>query len=330
MFIVLPMGVDYRARRYPVVTFTLMGICTAVYLVELICDFTYGFLPVTVWMRQNLWLTPDDAHWWTYITSLFVHAGFGHLAGNMIYLFLFGACVEDIIGRLRFTIFYFLCGLASTLTYIISVHGREIAHIPLGGASGAISGCIGGFLLLLMKRKINFRWFIYLWVRVWNGEFLLPAWLVISFWFLENLFYMILSLSRHHRGGGTAFAAHVGGTVFGMLIMVFEKIRLKRAGDDYAEEEIYEPIATMRPMAAVVAGPPVRQRVEQKRVFIVGEKETIHLLADGVQTGPFKNSVVQQRLVDGEIPADALYWQEGMADWRPVEELRAAAQASSE
>src|SRR5215469_15694875 len=114
MFFLLPVGVDYRARRYPVVTFTLMGLCVLVYLVTLGFQLGKGE-GVTEWVLAHLWLVPAASHWWTYLTSLFVHEGFFHLAGNMVYLFLFGACVEDVIGRPKFITFYLVCGLASEL-----------------------------------------------------------------------------------------------------------------------------------------------------------------------------------------------------------------------
>src|SRR5438128_2130775 len=101
MFILLPVGMNYQTQRAPVVTFTLMGMNILVYLVSL------GFLlgqgsDSAIWMHQHLWLIPADSTWYTYLTSMFVHAGFFHLLGNMLYLFLFGCCVEDMIGRWRF------------------------------------------------------------------------------------------------------------------------------------------------------------------------------------------------------------------------------------
>src|SRR5271163_2814163 len=157
MFIILPVGVDYGARRYPVVTFTLMGLCTAVYLVTLGFASQYGKAAYE-WSFLHLWLIPDNAVWWTYLTSMFVHGGFFHLLGNMIFLFLFGSCVEDIIGRLRFTVFYLVCGLVAEFAYIGMIPDHFASAIPMGGASGAISGCIGGFMLLLLRTHIDFKW----------------------------------------------------------------------------------------------------------------------------------------------------------------------------
>src|SRR5579864_1544505 len=128
MFFLLPVGVDYRARRYPVVTFTLMGICTAIYLLTLGCRLAKG-PEVTEWVVRNFWLIPSESHWWAYLISLFVHEGFFHLAGNMVYLFLFGSCVEDVIGRPRFVAFYLLCGLVSELSHIGIAAGHFSSEI---------------------------------------------------------------------------------------------------------------------------------------------------------------------------------------------------------
>src|SRR5580765_4305622 len=198
MFFVLPVGVDYRAQRYPMVTFTLMGLNTLIYLVELVF---YLFAlehgthhEVEEWVQQHFWLIPNQSAWYTYITTLFVHAGIFHLAGNMIYLYLFGACVEDILGRWQFVVYYLVGGLAADFGYIANVPEHFASDIPLGGASGAISACLGGFILLLPKTKINFRWFFWL-LRPFTGEFWLPAWLVLSFWFLEDLAAAIMTHS---------------------------------------------------------------------------------------------------------------------------------------
>src|SRR5262245_32926958 len=107
---IIPVGVDYQTRRYPMVTFTLMGLNVAVYLLTLYFWFQDRSIDVETveafkersleyWWQQHFWLIPNKSMVHTFLTSLFVHAGFWHLAGNMIYLFLFGSCVEDTIGR---------------------------------------------------------------------------------------------------------------------------------------------------------------------------------------------------------------------------------------
>src|SRR5215469_9017444 len=99
MFFFLPIGVSYRAQRYPVVTFTIMGLCTLIYLMQFMWEILGDDREVQEWVYQYLWLTPNKSYWWTYLTSMFVHGGFLHIFGNMIYLFLFGSCVEDLMGR---------------------------------------------------------------------------------------------------------------------------------------------------------------------------------------------------------------------------------------
>src|SRR5260370_542794 len=98
MFIVLPVGMNYQTQRAPIVTFTLMSLNTLVYLISLGFASSKGS-DATIWIHEHLWLIPEDSTWFTFLTSMFVHAGFFHLLGNMLYLFLFGCCVEDMIGR---------------------------------------------------------------------------------------------------------------------------------------------------------------------------------------------------------------------------------------
>ena len=108
MFFLLPVAVDYRARRYPVVTFTLLGINVALYLVSLLI-FLGGNQDAP--LVYHLGLIPEEGTWFTWVTSLFVHGGLFHVAGNMIYLYLFGACVEDLLGRWQYCLFYLGGGL---------------------------------------------------------------------------------------------------------------------------------------------------------------------------------------------------------------------------
>jgi len=300
MFLVIPAGVDYSARRYPIVTFTLIGTNTLIWLATLIAFFqTHG--DSDEWILNHLWLKPSESVWYTYITSLFVHAGFLHLLGNMIYLFLFGSCVEDIIGRWAFIAFYLLGGLAADFSHIAVTPEHFASDMPLGGASGAVSACIGGFLLLLHRTKIEFRWVVFVF-RVLTGVFWLPAWLVISFWFLKDLFFAIVSATTEESGGGVAFAAHVGGVLAGLAMIGTYKgyLRLRPPVEEAGEDE-----------EGVIVQPIVASQ----------EPATIYLCEGTTQSGPFTQAQVTQMLALGAISVETLYWEEGMAEWRVIAEL---------
>lgn len=321
MFLILPTGVDYRTRRYPVVTFTIIGLCTLLWLLQLVLRLAKG-PEVDDWFLEHLWYTPAISHWWTHLTWIFVHEGFFHLAGNMIYLFLFGSCVEDTIGRPRFIALFLLTGLGSELVHVAATPGHFASEIPLGGASGAISGCIGAFLLLMAKSKIEFKYLLFIFFRLFSGEFFLPAWLVISGWFLMDLLQMILS----GPNAGVAFGAHVGGTLSGIVLMLAQKAFPNRLPlVEESEEEAASVGAVVQPVAAVVRPTePRRYRVgaTAQSVEQPVEQPTIYLHLAGVQSGPFTVTQIGQMFVSGEFSPETLYWREGMADWRGVEELR--------
>src|SRR5882724_3588652 len=227
MFIAIPVGTNYRTERYPVVTLSLIGINTLVWLVSLICEISTPGASQD-WVMENLWLIPAQSYVWTYFTSMFVHAGFFHLLGNMIFLFLFGSCVEDMIGRLWYTIFYLLGGLVAELAYITMSPAHFSSIIPMGGASGAISACLGMYLLLRANADIEFKYFFWIFVYIRAGEFEIPAWVAITGWFLKDLFFAVLGMFLPHTGGGVAFGAHVGGLLGGLGLIALYKWKLRR------------------------------------------------------------------------------------------------------
>ncbi len=297
---IIPVGVDYQAKRYPTVTFTLMGLNVAVYLLTLFFWFKdqsiqaetldeFRKSSMEYWWQQHFWLIPDKSMLHTYVTSLFVHAGFFHLLGNMIYLFLFGSCVEDIIGRWQYLLFYLLGGLFADFTHIAFTPDHFSSAIALGGASGAISACMGAFLILLPEREIEFKYLF--WFRA--GEFSLAAWLVMSFYFLSDLLWAVLAF-KGVSNGNTAFGAHVGGFAAGLLFAVAYKAMNK--------------LAENRPRTA-------------QPVYVPIEPAVILIWENGVQIGPFTRSQVLQMVALGSVGPEAVFWQEGMADWQPVLDL---------
>ncbi|HLH52578.1 MAG TPA: rhomboid family intramembrane serine protease, partial [Verrucomicrobiae bacterium] len=224
------------------------------------------------------------------------------------------------IGRPRFIAFYLMCGLASEFTYIAMAPGHFTSEIPLGGASGAISGCIGAFLLLFLRTKIEFKWVIFFFFRLWSGEFFMPAWLVISFWFLKDFAGMVVSMTTSETGGGVAFAAHVGGTLCGLGLMAVQKALLKMPSLDEETEEEVEAQPVPQPLIRP-AREPIRVQLNAVRARVI-DPAAIYLFQANAQTGPFTSAQVQDMFRQGGIPLDALYWQEGMDDWRSAEELR--------
>lgn len=277
MFIAIPVGMNYRTERYPVVTLSLIGINTLVYLVSLVCFFSTNGTS-DEWIYSHLWLVPADCTWCACLTSMFVHAGILHLAGNMIFLFLFGSCVEDMIGRLRFAIFYLLGGLLAEFCYIAMSPEHFNSPLPMGGASGAISACMGMYLLLRTEAKIEFKyffWFLLVYARA--GEFEVPAWMAIGFWFLKDLLFAVLGMLSHNSGGGVAFGAHVGGLLGGVALLGMYQwlVRFPALKIEH-REPIIDPVTllarTPRPQAVTAAA---------------GETPTIYLHDGAQQTGPF-------------------------------------------
>lgn len=162
-FFIIPVSVEYKARRMPAVTFSLMGINTAVHLVMMILFFANETANERAY--ELFALIPNESTWYTYLTYNFLHADIFHLLGNMMYLFLFGSCVEDILGRGKFIAFYLLTGIVAGCAHVFVAHP---SIIPMVGASGAISGCLGAFVLLLHNRQIEFKYVFLFFFRLFT------------------------------------------------------------------------------------------------------------------------------------------------------------------
>jgi membrane associated rhomboid family serine protease len=293
-FILLPVGVNYQTNRLPIVTFSLMALNVLVYLISLVLEINVGE-DAEYWIIENLWLIPAYSSWPAYLTTMFVHAGFFHLLGNMLYLFLFGACVEDVIGRWKFLLFYLLGGVAAAFGHIAAIPDHFASEIPLGGASGAVTACIAGFLILFSKLEIDFRYFGFFLFRVFVGEFSLAAWVVISFWFAKDLFFATLDFTSKHSGGGVAFAAHVGGFLAGLAMIGIYRLLPKSADSEPDETDVAPwptaPAPVMRPQRFAAPAPT--------------ETPTIFISEAGVESGPFTYEQVREMLALGSISADA-------------------------
>jgi membrane associated rhomboid family serine protease len=201
----LPIGDDNSSERtYPVVTVALIALNVLFFFVEL----SGGEQFISEWaFTPSRFLANPSSQWPTLFTSMFMHAGWLHLGGNMLYLWIFGDNVEDRLGHATFAIFYFLCGIAATFAQLLVSPG---SHIPNLGASGAIAGVLGSYLLLFPQGR----------VRVLLGQRLtqMPALIVIGFWIVLQLFSGIGSVANAADTGGVAYMAHIGGFVAGCLL----------------------------------------------------------------------------------------------------------------
>jgi membrane associated rhomboid family serine protease len=156
--------------------------------------------------------------WATVFTSMFLHGGWMHLLGNMLFLWVFGNNIEDSTGRWRFIVFYVACGLAAGLTQAFL---EPRSRLPMVGASGAISGVMGAYIVLHPRARVHLLIFL----GIWATTIRVPAYLMLGYWFLLQLLGGLPGLGKEL--GGTAFLAHVGGFVAGVvLIMVFRNQRL--------------------------------------------------------------------------------------------------------
>ena len=179
--------------------------------------FTYGAQPCEVLGRCTPFPPASFPIWLTVITAMFLHGGVLHLVGNMWYLWIFGDNVEDAMGHGRFLLFYLLTGGIAALAQIFA---NPSSQIPMIGASGAIAGVLGAYMVLYPQGRV----LTLLWVFYFIRFIELPALIVLGFWFLIQL----LSYSLNPFGGGVAWMAHIGGFLAGALLVRFFAVRPRR------------------------------------------------------------------------------------------------------
>ena len=155
--------------------------------------------------------------YFTLFTSMFMHGGIAHIAGNMLFLWIFGDNIEDRLGHVRYLIFYLVCGLIASLAHVFATAAlagqAENMLVPSLGASGAISGVLGGYILLHPTRRVTVILFRFL-TQV-------PAYVAIGMWFLFQLISGLGMLGEGSQTGGVAYAAHIGGFVAGLVLIKF-------------------------------------------------------------------------------------------------------------
>jgi len=210
-----PLKDDNPTIRKPYVTISLIVINCLVFLYSWmkgpqgyqIFIYQFGLIPYELVHISEL--TPDFSSpiFLSPFTSMFLHGGFMHLGGNMLFLWIFGNNIEDNLGPVKFIFFYLVSGLAAVLLFVIFGPNSEI---PLIGASGAIAGVLGGYLVLFPKARILTLMWIFYFIRIVH----LPAKFMLGFWFVYQLFMALISGAA---GSGVAWLAHVGGFAFGYL-----------------------------------------------------------------------------------------------------------------
>jgi membrane associated rhomboid family serine protease len=212
---VIPLKNDIRAEHFPTFTLALILADVFAFIWQLSVGpdqsiAFYGAVPRAIVQGGTHNGIPV---WFTLVTAMFLHGGFLHLAGNMLFLWIFGGNVEDRLGHFGFLIFYLSCGLLAGFAQVLAA---PTSPIPMIGASGAIAGVLGAYFMLFPRsRVLTLFWFLF-WVRL----VYVPAVFFLGVWFLMQL----LSLPQGVGGvastaGGVAFAAHVGGFIAGLLLV---------------------------------------------------------------------------------------------------------------
>jgi membrane associated rhomboid family serine protease len=240
----IPISDDNPTLRAPVVTWLLLGTIWGAWillqgaglettaLASSICNL--GMLPgeltgqapigtgVPIGPGMACVVDNESVNLLTPITSMFLHGGWGHIIGNSLFLWVFGNNIEDSMGKVRFLIFYLLCGLIAAAAHVFTNPGSPI---PTVGASGAISGVMGAYLLLYPRVRVNMLFIFVIFIRVIP----IPAWLVLIYWFVLQVITGLPDLMKpvSEDVGGVAVWAHVGGFVAGLaLVKLFENYSL--------------------------------------------------------------------------------------------------------
>lgn len=249
-----PLQDENPTELTPVVTYIIIALNVAVWLLvqqggagegflQSLC--TFGAIPADITgglqTGEILQLAPEAVcqvgglGWLTILTSMFMHGGWMHLIGNMWFMWVFGNNIEDSMGHIRFILFYLLCGIVASIAHIATDPGSAI---PTVGASGAISGVMGAYLVLYPKVRVKTLFFFVVFIRI----FLLPAWVMLLYWFGLQLFSGLGSFGAA-EGGGVAFWAHIGGFVAGVvLIKLFQRPQLVEAKRNHVKlspDELY-------------------------------------------------------------------------------------------
>jgi|TARA_B110000438_G_scaffold227441_1_gene221869 membrane associated rhomboid family serine protease len=217
----IPLKDDNPTLRKPIITYSIIGLCVLIFLLQLSTQsyktgqlfYSYGLIPSVLMNNNQL---PMDLYaipaWITIFTSMFMHGGFMHLIGNMLYMWIFADNIEDNLGPTKFLIFYLLAGIGAGMTQVLM---DIYSQIPMVGASGAIGGVLGAYLINYPNAKV----LVLIPFGFFSQLIKIRALYVLGFWFI---------LQFISSGGGVAYAAHIGGFVSGVILILFFNKKTKK------------------------------------------------------------------------------------------------------
>ena len=206
-----PISDDNQSNSKPYVCYSIIAVCCFIFLWQstLPTDlnqnaiYNFGVIPAALLGDQQSFISPAL----TVFTSMFMHGGWMHLIGNMVFLWIFGDNIEDSMGHKKFLFFYLICGLLAALLQALI---NPSSPVPMIGASGAIAGILGAYLILHPKANIN----VLFWIIIFITVIKVPAFIVLSVWIISQFF---------GSTGGVAYFAHIGGFIAGALLIYFFK-----------------------------------------------------------------------------------------------------------
>jgi len=217
----IPLKDDNPTSRKPIITYFIIGLCIVTFLIQLTSQsyktgqlfYSYGLIPSVLMGHNQL---PMDLYaipaWLTIFTSMFMHGGFMHLGGNMLYMWIFADNIEDNLGTTKFISFYLLSGVGAGMTQVLM---DTYSQIPMVGASGAIGGVLGAYLINHPQAKV----LVLIPFGFFSQLIKIKALYVLGFWFI---------LQFISSGGGVAYAAHIGGFISGMILILFFNKKSKK------------------------------------------------------------------------------------------------------
>jgi membrane associated rhomboid family serine protease len=214
----IPLKDDIPSRSFPFVTIGLIIGNIVVYVYQLtlgsaeeVFIWKYGAVAQAITTVQSVHPASTLFPWLTLLTAQFVHGSIWHLGGNMLFLWIFGDNVEDRLGHLRYLFFYLICGIISVIAQVIV---SPNAAVPIIGASGAIAGVMGAYIVRFPRARIMTLLIIFFFIKIiW-----VPAIIFLGFWFI---FQLLVAAPSIGESGGVAYFAHIGGFVVGMILFKF-------------------------------------------------------------------------------------------------------------